>query len=141
MTPRQIGLVQESFLAVVPIADQAASLFYGRLFEIAPDVKPMFRGDMKVQGAKLMAALKTVVAGLDRVETIAPVVTELAKRHVAYGAKSDHYASVGAALLWTLQQGLGAAFTTEVAEVWAAAYDALSRLMIGAAYPQERQVA
>jgi nitric oxide dioxygenase len=141
MTPEQIGLIRASFAQVVPIADEAAALFYRRVFEIAPEVKPLFRGDMKAQGAKLMAALATVVNGLDQLEAIVPAVQDLAKRHVAYGVKPEHYAPVGAALLWTLEQGLGKAFTPEVAEVWTAAYAALSGVMIAVAYPEGRRVA
>ena len=141
MTPQQTGLVQTSFAKVVPIADQAAALFYDRLFVIAPDVAPLFRGDMKAQGAKLMAALKTVIEGLDRVDVIVPVVRDLAKRHVAYGVKPEHYAAVGAALLWTLERGLGDDFTPEIAAAWASAYGTLSGLMIEAAYPAGQRVA
>ena len=136
MTPEQIGLVRTTFVEVVQIADQAAALFYGRVFEIAPEVRPLFHGDMKAQGTKLMAALTTVVNGLDRLETIVPAVQDLAKRHVAYGVKPEHYAPVGAALLWTLEQGLGKGFTPEVAEAWTAAYAALSGVMMAAAYPE-----
>ncbi|HWE75745.1 MAG TPA: globin family protein [Stellaceae bacterium] len=134
MTPEQISLVQTSFAKVLPIADQAAALFYDRLFEVAPEVKPLFRGDMKVQGAKLMAAIRMVVAGLDRLDTIVPVAQDLAKRHVAYGVESAHYQIVGTALLWTLSNGLGDAFTPETEAAWTAAYGALSEVMIAAAY-------
>jgi nitric oxide dioxygenase len=135
MTPEQISLVQTSFAKVLPIADQAAALFYGRLFDVAPEVKPLFRGDMKVQGAKLMAAIRMVVAGLDRLDTIVPVAQDLAKRHVAYGVEPAHYQIVGTALLWTLGNGLGDAFTPETEAAWTAAYGALSGAMIAAAYP------
>lgn len=141
MTPDQIGLIRTSFAAVVPIADKAAALFYARLFETAPEVKPLFRGDMAVQGAKLMAALATVVAGLDRLDTIMPTVQALAKRHTAYGVEPAHYALVGSALLWTLEQGLGTSFTPEVAAAWSDAYTTLSGAMIAAAYPEGRRVA
>ncbi len=135
MTPQQISLVQTSFARVAPIADQAAAQFYERLFATTPEVEPLFRGDMKVQGAMLMAALKTVVVGLDRVDAIAPIARDLAKRHLAYGVKREHYVAVGAALLWTLERGLGTAFTSDIAAAWGAAYDALSGLMTEAAYP------
>jgi len=134
MTPQEVALVQKSFAEVVPIADEAAALFYGRLFDTAPELRPLFRGDMRVQGAKLMAAMKTVVDGLGAVDTIVPTAQALARRHVGYGVKPEHYAIVGAALLWTLEQGLGAAFTPEVSAAWAAAYGALSHMMIAAAY-------
>ncbi len=135
MTPQQIRFVQTSFQKVLPIAEQAASLFYGRLFATTPEVAPLFRGDMKAQGARLMATIKIVVVGLDRFEAIAPMVRDLAKRHVGYGVKPEHYTAVGAALLWTLEQGLGNAFTPDVVDAWASAYGALSGVMIAAAYP------
>ena len=134
MTPAQVKLIQESFTKVAPISVQAAALFYGRLFEIAPDVKPLFKGDMTEQGRKLMATLAVVVNGLSDLSAILPAASALAKRHVAYGVMPDHYAPVGAALLWTLERGLGAAWTSELAAAWAAAYGILSDFMIGEAY-------
>lgn len=133
MTPSQIDLIQDSFRKVVPIADAAAALFYGRLFEIAPEVKPLFKGDMSVQGAKLMATLGVVVAGLRDLPSIVPAAEALARKHVGYGVTQAHYAPVGAALLWTLEQGLGEAFTPEVKAAWAEAYALLSSVMIRAA--------
>ena len=135
MTPEQVTAVQTSFSKVAPIADQAAALFYGRLFETAPETRALFRGDMHAQGQKLMAALTAVVTGLDHIEGVVPVAQDLAKRHVAYGVKPTHYPLVGAALLWTLGQGLGDEFTPELSAAWAAAYSALSGVMIAAAYP------
>jgi hemoglobin-like flavoprotein len=135
MTPQQVAQVQASFKKVAPIADQAAALFYGRLFETAPEVRALFTGDLKAQGRKLMTTIATVVNGLDDLEAIAPAVCDLAKRHVAYGVRPEHYAPVGAALLWTVEQGLGGDFTPAVSAAWAAAYAALSDMMIAAAYP------
>jgi nitric oxide dioxygenase len=134
MTPEQIKAIQESFAKVVPISEQAAALFYGRLFEIAPSVKPLFRGDMTEQGRKLMATLAVVVNGLTNLESILPAASALAKRHVGYGVKPIHYPIVGEALLWTLQRGLGADWTPELAEAWTDAYGVLSDYMIGEAY-------
>jgi hemoglobin-like flavoprotein len=134
MTPNQIELIQQSFAKVAPISVQAAALFYGRLFEIAPEVKPLFRGDMAEQGRKLMATLAVVVNGLTDLKTILPAASALAKRHVAYGVMASHYAPVGAALLWTLERGLGPVWTPELAAAWTAAYTALSGFMIGEAY-------
>jgi hemoglobin-like flavoprotein len=134
MTPQQVALVQTSFAKVAPIAEQAAELFYGRLFEIAPEVKPLFRGDMAEQGRKLMATLAVVVNGLGNLETILPAASALARRHVSYGVKAEHYEPVGAALLWTLQRGLAADWTPPVADAWTAAYATLSGYMIGEAY-------
>ena len=133
MTPQQIDLVQSSFKKVVPIAGTATDLFYDRLFEIAPEVRSMFPQDLGEQKKKLMAMLGTVVAGLDNLDTLMPAVRALGRRHGGYGVKAQHYAPVGAALLWTLEKGLGAAFTPEVKDAWATAYIVLSTTMIDAA--------
>ena len=134
MTPDQIKAIQESFAKVAPVSERAAALFYGRLFEIAPAVKPLFRGDMHEQGRKLMATLAVVVNGLSNLETILPAASALAKRHVAYGVKAGDYEPVSAALLWTLEQGLGKQWTPNLAAAWAGAYALLSEYMIGEAY-------
>lgn len=134
MSPEQVKLVQQSFAKVAPLSDQAAMLFYDRLFEIAPQVRTMFPPDMTEQRRKLMATLAIVVKGLSNLESILPAVSSLATRHVAYGAKAEHYPVVGSALLWTLEQGLGKDWTPEVADAWAAAYATLSGFMINQAY-------
>lgn len=132
MTPQQITLVQQSFAQVVPIAPQAAEIFYARLFELAPQVRPLFTGDMAEQGRKLMAMLAMVVNGLTRLDTIVPAAQKLGQRHVAYGAEPAHYPVVGQALLDTLERGLGAAFTPDVKAAWSEAYALLSGVMIEA---------
>jgi hemoglobin-like flavoprotein len=134
MTPDQVKLVQQSFAEVVPIADPAAAMFYERLFEIAPAVRPLFHGDMAEQRRKLMATLAAVVKGLGDIEAILPTASALAKRHVGYGVKPEHYDSVGAALLWTLERGLGDRWSSDLAAAWSAAYGTLSGFMIGEAY-------
>ena len=134
MTPDQIRLVQQSFSKVAPISDKAAVIFYDRLFEVAPAVKAMFPADMTEQRKKLMGMLAAVVSGLSNLETILPAASALAKRHVAYGAKAEHYPVVGATLLWTLEKGLGDGWTPDVAAAWTAAYGALSGFMISEAY-------
>jgi hemoglobin-like flavoprotein len=134
MTPEQITLVQSSFAKVEPIAATAAELFYARLFEIAPEVKPLFKGDMTEQGVKLMSMLGTVVRGLNRLDALVPAAQNLARAHVAYGVQPEHYAPVGAALLDTLAKGLGDAFTSETKAAWETAYGILSKTMIDAAY-------
>ena len=134
MTPDQIKAIQDSFLKVAPISEQAAALFYGRLFEIAPAVKPLFRGDMKEQGRKLMATLGVVVHGLANLESILHAASALAKRHVDYGVKAADYTPVGAALLWTLERGLGEQWTPQLAAAWTEAYTILSGFMIAEAY-------
>jgi hemoglobin-like flavoprotein len=134
MTPDQVKIVQDSFAKVAPIADQAATLFYDRLFEVAPTVRAMFPSDLTAQRKKLMATLAVVVGGLSNLESVLPAASALAIRHVSYGAKAEHYPVVGAALLWTLEQGLGEAWTVEVAAAWTAAYATLSGYMISEAY-------
>ena len=133
MTPKQIELVQGSWRKVLPIADTAAELFYGRLFSLDPALKPLFKGDMKAQGRKLMTMISTAVNGLTRLETIVPAVQDLGRRHARYGVRDPHYDTVAAALVWTLGQGLGEQFTPEVRDAWVAAYGVLAKTMKDAA--------
>jgi hemoglobin-like flavoprotein len=133
MTPKQIELVQGSWTKVLPIADTAAELFYGRLFSLDPSLKPMFKGDMKEQGRKLTSMIGTAVNGLTRLEEIVPAVQALGVRHANYGVKPAHYGTVAAALLWTLEKGLGEAFTPEVKDSWVGAYTILAKTMQDAA--------
>lgn len=133
MNDSQITLVQDSFAKVVPIKDAAADIFYTRLFDVAPEVKPMFKGDMKEQGAKLMMTLGVVVNGLRDLDKIIPVAEDLAVKHNDYGVTADHYDTVGASLLFTLKTGLGDDFTAEVEDAWTTAYSTLSGVMISAA--------
>jgi hemoglobin-like flavoprotein len=133
MTPQQIELVQHSFAKVAPIAQTAADLFYDRLFAIAPEVQQLFPDDLTEQKQKLMQMLAMAVGNLNRVDTILGAVEDLGRRHATYGVTAAYYAPVGAALLWTLQQGLGDAFTPSVREAWGAAYSMLAGAMIGAA--------
>src|SRR6478735_125768 len=134
MTPEQVTLVQQTFGQVAPIADKAAEIFYDRLFEVATTVKPLFQGDMAEQRRKLIAMLAVVVRGLSDLPSILPAASALAKRHVDYGARPEHYPVVGAALLWTLERGLGPQWTSEAASAWTAAYSTLSSFMIAEAY-------
>lgn len=133
MTPEQKALVQGSFEKVAPIAEAAAEIFYNKLFELDPELKPLFKGDIKEQGKKLMAVLGTAVAGLDNLEQLVPVVQELGKRHVGYGVKDEHYATVAEALLFTLEKGLGEDFTPETQEAWVTVYTILADVMTKAA--------
>jgi hemoglobin-like flavoprotein len=137
MTPEQVSSIQESFAKVAPIADAAAALFYERLFEIAPEVKPLFRGDMTEQGRKLMKTLTIVVRGLGNLQTILPAASALAKGHVTYGVKQSHYTPVGEALLWTLRRGLGPDWTPELEGAWSTAYTTLANFMIAEAYGRQ----
>ncbi len=133
MTPEQVKLVQDSFQKVVPIADTAADLFYGRLFEIAPEVRPLFPTDLSEQKGKLMGMLSTAVSNLHQVETIIPAVQDLGRRHVGYGVTAEQYKPVGEALIWTLEKGLGDAFTPDVKDAWVTTYTTLEKVMTDAA--------
>lgn len=135
MTPEQIHLVQSSWAGLHASHQAAADLFYGRLFEIAPETRALFRRDIHAQGAMLMSVLDTVVRSLHRLADVMPTAAALARRHVQYGVRPAHYDSVGCALVWTLEQALGADFTPEVHAAWAAAYDTLAAAMKAEAYP------
>ena len=133
MNARDIRLVQFTFEMIAPDADMAAEAFYRHLFALDPSLRPMFRGDMKEQGEKLMKILAVVVRGLDRIEALLPAVRSLGQRHVRHGVQAAHYDTFAAALLATLREGLGAIFTDEVKAAWTAAYTALAGVMLEAA--------
>jgi hemoglobin-like flavoprotein len=125
-----VALVQETWEQVLPIADDAAQLFYGRLFELDPSLRAMFRQtDMAEQRKKLMQMITVAVRGLGRFEELRPAINALGQRHVGYGVQDHHYDTVGAALIWTLEQGLGDAFTAEARESWTLVYTTLSGMM------------
>ena len=129
MTNEQIKLVQDSFRQVAPIAETAAQLFYARLFELDPDLELLFKGNLSEQGRKLMQMLGLAVNGLNRMDQLLPVVQSLGTRHVSYGVRDKDYDTVGKALLWTLQKGLGEAFTPDVEAAWSNVYATLASAM------------
>jgi hemoglobin-like flavoprotein len=129
MTASEITLVKDSFRKVAPIADQAAALFYARLFELDPALRSLFHGDMADQGRKLMQMLGMAVGGLDRLDQLVPAVRQLGLRHAGYQVRDEHYETVGEALLWTLGRGLGPAFTAEMQAAWAKVYWTLAETM------------
>ena len=133
MTPQQIALVRSSFADVSPIADSAGKLFYSRLFELDSGLRPLFRSSLESQGSKLMNMLAAAVCLLDQPEKLMPVIRNLGRRHAGYGIEERHYDTVGAALLWSLEKCLGAAFSPEVENAWAAVYAALATTMQHAA--------
>lgn len=133
MTPQQIELVRNSWRMVLPISDTAATLFYQRLFELDPNLKPMFRHDMRDQGRKLMSTIDVAVKALNNLTSIIPAVQELGRRHAGYGVKEKDYQTVADALLWTLQRGLGDDFTEETKQAWVETYTLLATTMIKAA--------
>lgn len=129
ITAQQKELVQKTWVMVVPIADKAAELFYGRLFELEPEYKAMFKNDMTEQGKKLMKTINIAVEALNDVEPLVPTLKQMGADHAGYGVKDRDYNVVGAALLWTLEQGLGDAFTDEVRNAWGAVYELLASVM------------
>jgi hemoglobin-like flavoprotein len=137
MNATQIDLVKTTWQQVMPIRAAAADLFYGRLFELAPDTRPLFKRDIHAQGVMLMSTLDTVVRSLHDLGAVLPTAQHLARRHVGYGVMPHHYDSVGIALIWTLEQGLGAALTPAARQAWLLAYTTLADAMKAAAYPAE----
>ena len=125
-----IALVQATWEMVVPIADTAAQLFYGRLFELDPSLRRMFaQTDMAEQRKKLMQIITVAVRGLRRLDELLPAIEAMGRRHSGYGVTDAHYDTVAAALLWTLEQGLGAAFTPQVRSAWTETYTVLAAVM------------
>ena len=133
MNTQQIEIVQRTFALAAPMAKELTDTFYARLFVLDPSLRPMFGSDIKRQGEKLVTVLAFVVNGLSKPDTILEPVRRLGERHVHYGVQSNHYATVGEALLWTLQELFGPAYTPEVADAWTAAYTLLSGVMMEAA--------
>lgn len=133
VAPAEIELVQSSWSKVTPIADTAAELFYGKLFELDPTARELFPEDISEQKKKLMQTLAVCVNGLNDLGEIVPAVQALGKRHVGYKVRDEQYETVGAALLWTLEKGLGSDFTPATASAWTTVYTVLSDTMKGAA--------
>ena len=136
VTLRQKDLVQSTWKRVIPISKTAPRLFYARLFELDPQLRALFPAgekSMKAQHLKLMQMIAICVRGLDQLDRIVPAVQHLGKRHVGYGVRNNDYDTVGAALLWTLEQGLGDFFDAEVKEAWTNVYGVLAGAMAGAA--------
>jgi hemoglobin-like flavoprotein len=135
MQQHTITLVQDSWQKVAAIAPQAAELFYQNLFTADPSLKPLFKGEMPEQGKKLMQMIGAAVGKLNDLPTLVPILQGLGKRHAGYGVEDSHYQTVGAALLKTLGQGLGADFTEEVKEAWTSVYTVMADVMVAAAKP------
>ena len=133
MTPQQTELVRRSFELVAPMAEEAAALFYRKLFAHAPELKPLFIGDLRSQGRRLMEMIGAAVRLLDHPQALQPVLAHLGARHAGYGVQPADYRSVGVALIATLEEGLGADFDTPTREAWAAMYALVSRTMMAAA--------
>lgn len=139
MHPHTIHHVQSSWAQVLPIAPQAAAIFYDELFTLDPSLRTLFKSDMQAQGTRLMQMIGTAVGQLDRLDALVPVLQGLGRRHTGYGVVPRHYAIVGAALLATLSKGLGPAFTAEVEAAWVEAYGVISTVMCEAREPQKAE--
>lgn len=138
MQSGQVKLVQESFEVAAGLGEQVAEIFYEELFAADPSLRPMFKGDLREQRKKLLAALALVVRSLHAPEKIMDAVQALAIKHVEYGVKPEHYTLVGYALLRTLKRGLGDGFTPELCDAWVSAYGTLAHVMKTAAYGTDR---
>lgn len=129
MTPEHKAVVQTSFEKVKPMAGTSATLFYGRLFKLNPNLERFFRSDLNEQGRKLMHMIGLAVKGLNRPDELTPLLRDLGARYAGYGVHERDYETVRAALLWTLEHGLGDAFTSVVREAWIAAYELFAEEM------------
>lgn len=135
LTTHQKSLVQSNFKKVAPIADDAAAIFYAKLFDYDPKLRALFKTDLKDQGKKLMMTLGVAVKGLDNLDELVPVLQKLARKHIDYGVTVDDYTPVGNALLYTLKKGLGNEFTPECREAWIITFKAIADVMRSSAYP------
>jgi hemoglobin-like flavoprotein len=141
MTPEQINLVKENFNQIAPLADEVASEFYQRLFQLDANLRPLFAEDLTEQKKKLMMMLKFAVGTLDRMDVFEPSLQELGRKHVAYGVRGEHYETVGSALMLTLQKMLGEGLTAELEAAWISAYTLIAGTMRGAAEAAHGQTA
>lgn len=132
MTDADIKLVRESFAHLHRRKSETAALFYARLFEIAPEVRPLFKGDTAAQGVKLMETLTVAIATLRDPGGLTALLKKLGRGHRGYGVEERHYDSVGAALIWTLRTSLGPAFTPDIERAWRSLYDDIASTMIAA---------
>ena len=129
--PEQVAELRRSWELVAPLAEEAAQLFYARLFELDSSLRTLFHAEPAVQRRKLMDALAFIVSHADRPNDLLPMLAALGERHVGYGVRAEHYDTVGQALLWTLDQGLGALRTTEARDAWVATYELVATAMRG----------
>ncbi|WP_028522713.1 globin family protein [Runella limosa] len=133
MNDQQKRLVQTSFARIVPKSEYAAKVFYGRLFEIIPEVQPLFKSDLKTQGIKLFQVISFAVCSLDNMDELLPLLHDLGRRHVKYGTKNEHYVFIGESLIWTLDKVLKDDFTPEIRQAWLDVYSLMAAAMAEAA--------
>lgn len=129
LSPRQVTLIRQTIVRVLPRTTEFANLFYDRLFDVAPSVRPLFLGDTAAQGKKLLDTLDVFTSDLTNVDVLRPAMKRLGARHESYGTRPEHYGVVESVLLWTFERMLGEAFTPEVREAWQAAYTLLATEM------------
>jgi hemoglobin-like flavoprotein len=134
MTAQEIMLVKNSFQKLGPTAEQVSALFYARLFELDPSLRNLFHGDMATQGCRFMQMIASAVTALDRIDAIKLTFRQLGARHIRYGVRDEHYATVGTALLWTLDKSLGSDFTPAVKSAWTVTYALFARTMMDGAH-------
>jgi hemoglobin-like flavoprotein len=132
MTDDEVALIRESFAHLHRRKSESGALFYGRLFEIAPEVRPLFKGDINAQGVKLMEMLTVAIATLRDRDGLVALLRKLGRDHKAYGVKEEHYDSVGAALIWTMKSSLGQNFTPQLEKAWTSVYSEIASVMIAA---------
>jgi hemoglobin-like flavoprotein len=132
MTDDEIELVRESFAHLHRRKVETAAMFYGRLFEIAPEVRPLFKREIAEQSVKLMETLTVAMAALRDPEGLTALLRKLGRSHRGYGVEERHYGSVEAALIWTLRTSLGPAFTPELERAWTSVYRHMAGIMIAA---------
>jgi hemoglobin-like flavoprotein len=133
VTAVQKSLVQASWQELSQHSVHVAELFYDRLFELDPSLEELFPQNLSVQSTKLMRAIGAVVRGLDDMERVTPMLQDLGRRHLDYGARPGHYVTMGKALLWTIEQSLEGEFPPRLKEAWAEVFAWVSSLMIDAA--------
>lgn len=137
LSTEQKQIVQQSFAQILPNAEQLAALFYDRLFQLDPDLRPLFQSDLEQQQKKFIQTLEIAVHGLYNLRVMVPVLQRLAIRHIDYGVRSEHYDTVGEALIWTLEQGLADRFTGKERTSWVALYDFIASVMTEAAASEQ----
>jgi hemoglobin-like flavoprotein len=140
MTPEQINLIQENFDSLAPLAENAATVFYNRLFAMRPTLRLLFPADLHEQKKKLMATLGLAIKSLNETDKLIPVLENLGRRHALYGVREEHYDVVGAALLLTLRDALGRNFTAEANDAWTQMYGFVAATMKRAARELEFEI-
>jgi hemoglobin-like flavoprotein len=133
MTPEQIDLVRKSFDAMWSMRGDIADLCYRRFFELAPDARDLFLGDMERQRIKLMDMIAALVGSLDQRALLESLATHSGRQHARFGVQPSQYAALGEALMWSLERKFGASFTPELRESWMALYATVQIEMLRAA--------